>query len=408
MDRIIPFSPPDVGEDEIKEVIEAIKSGWITTGPKTKELEREVAKLTGSHKSVCLGSQSVCEEMVLRLLELKPGDEVITSAYTYTATAEAVTHINGVKLVLVDTYKDSFQMDLEQLESKINTNTKVIIPVDLAGIPCDYDNFFKIVNKKKDLFSPNSDLQKKIGHIVVVADAAHALGASYKGKMVGQIADFTTFSFHAVKNLTTAEGGAITWNNELGLDDEALYHKLMLLSLHGQSKDAFAKAQVNSWEYDIIGTWYKCNMTDIHAALGLGQIRRYDQMLAGRREIIEIYNKAFSNTKIKVLNHQTNDYVSSAHLYLARIEGIDEAQRNDIIQKMGEKGVAVNVHYKPLPMFTAYKNLGFDIKDYPNAFDYYHNEITLPLYSTLSVEDAKYIAESFVDTINEEANGDIE
>lgn len=387
----IPFSPPDIGEEEIKEVSETLKSGWITTGPRTKELERRVAEYVGVEKCVCLNSQSACAEMALRLIGLQPGDEVITSAYTYTATAEVVCHIPGVKLVLVDTRKDSIQMDYDSLEQKITTHTKVIIPVDLAGIPCDYDKIYSIVNSKRNMFTPNSEIQEQIGRIIVLSDSAHAFGASYKNKMVGSIADFSAFSFHAVKNMTTAEGGALTWNNTIGLDGEEIYQRLQLLSLHGQSKDAYSKNQANSWEYDIIGTWYKCNMTDVHAAIGIAQMKRYDRLLNRRAEIIRMYQDAFDDSKVNCLEHFTSNYSSSGHLYITRVKGINNIKRNSLICKMAEQGVATNVHYKPLPMFTAYKNMGYKIEDYPNAYEFYENEITLPLYSLLKDDEVEYI-----------------
>lgn len=399
--RVIPFSPPDIGDEEIKEVIDALKSGWITTGPKTKELERKIAEYVGVEKAACLNSQSACAETVLRLLGLKEGDEVITSAYTYTASAEVVLHIHGVKLVLIDTQRNSISMDYDKLEKAINEHTKVIIPVDLGGIPCDYNRIFEIVESKKSLFQPSSELQEQIGRIVVLSDAAHALGASYHQKMIGSVADFSCFSFHAVKNFTTAEGGAIVWNNALGINNEEIYHKIQLLSLHGQSKDAFSKSKANAWEYDVVGTWYKWNMTDIHAAIGLGQISRYNEMLEKRKNLIEYYNERFKlDDRILFLEHYGEAYRSSGHLYLTRIKDISEKERNQIICKMAEKGVATNVHYKPLPMFTAYKNLGFDIIDYPNAYDFYHNEITLPLYSLLTLDDAEYVADCYLNAVN--------
>ncbi len=339
----IPFSPPDISEEEVKEVTEALKSGWITTGPKTKQLEKEVAELCGVNRAVCLNSQTACAEMTLRLLGVGPGDEVITSAYTYTASASVVCHV-GAKLVLIDTQEDSLEMDYEKLENAITENTKVIIPVDLAGVPCDYDRIFSIVEKKKDLFNPTNDIQKAIGRVIVMADAAHAFGATWHNKPVGSIADFSNFSFHAVKNFTTAEGGAVTWKNIEGIDNEDIYKKYQLLSLHGQSKDALAKTQLGAWEYDIVGPWYKCNMTDVVAGIGLGQMRRYKGMLERRKEIIQKYDAAFKPLGVEVLNHYTDEHESSGHLYITKIPNISLEQRNEIIIKMAELGIATNVH----------------------------------------------------------------
>ncbi|MBD5132142.1 MAG: DegT/DnrJ/EryC1/StrS family aminotransferase [Clostridiales bacterium] len=390
----IKFSPPDISELEINEVAEALKSGWITTGPRVKKLEKLIAEYVGTPKCVCLNSQTACSEMALRVLGIGEGDEVITSAYTYTASASVICHV-GAKVVLVDTQSDSLEMDYAALEKAITERTKAIIPVDLAGIPCDYDKIFEIVEKKKKLFKPNNDIQKAIGRIVVLADTAHAFGAAWHGKMAGSIADFSSFSFHAVKNFTTGEGGALTWNHIDGIDDEELYRQLQLLSLHGQNKDALAKTQLGAWEYDIIGTWYKCNMTDVAAAMGLAQFERYPQILKRRREIIEKYDKAFKPLGIGVLSHYTNEHTSSGHLYITRVPNISIEQRNDIITQMAEKGVACNVHYKPLPMHTAYKQLGFDIKNYPNAYAQFANEITLPLHTCLTDDEVEYIIESF-------------
>ena len=376
----IPFSPPDIGEKEIEQVIDTLKSGWITTGPKTKQFEREIANLCHTEKAVCLNSATAALELTLKILGIGEDDEVITSAYTYTASASPVAHL-GAKLVLVDTQKDSVEMDYEQLANAITEKTKVIIPVDIAGIIVDYDKIFKIVEEKKNLFKPNNEIQKLYNRIIVVADSAHGIGAQKDGKMSGEIADFTTFSFHAVKNLTTAEGGAATWKNKEGLDNEAIYKQYQLLSLHGQTKDAMHKNGLGAWEYDIVDTYYKCNMTDIMAGIGLAQMERYEGLIERRHEIISKYNEAFKDLPVMVLNHRNENHRSSGHLYFIRIKGIDEEKRNEIIVKMAERGIACNVHYKPLPMLTAYKKLGFDIKEYPNAFDFYKNEITLPLYS---------------------------
>lgn len=391
----IPFSPPDISELEIKQVTEALRSGWITTGPKTKELERQVADFCGTSRVVCLGSQTACAEMTLRLLGVGEGDEVITSAYTYTATASVVCHV-GAKLILVDTQKDSLEMDYDQLEAAITEKTKVVIPIDLAGIPCDYEKIYSIVEKKKAMFHPTNKIQEAIGRVIVMADAAHAFGAKLNdGRMVGSIADFSNFSFHAVKNFTTAEGGAVTWKSIEGIDDEELYHQYQLLSLHGQSKDALAKTQLGAWEYDIVGPWYKCNMTDVAAGIGLAQMQRYKGILARRKEIIEKYNAAFKPIGIEVLEHYNDAHQSSGHLYITRIPGITLEQRHEIIVKMAEAGIACNVHYKPLPMMTAYKNLGFDIKDYPNAYKRFENEITLPLHTKLTDEEVEYVIEQY-------------
>lgn len=389
----IPFSPPDMTEAEVNEVREAILSGWITTGPRTKELERQIASYVGAVRAVCLNSATACMEMALRLLGIGAGDEVIVPAYTYTASASVIDHV-GAKIVFIDSQKDSLEMDYEAVEAAINERTKAIIPVDLAGIPCNYNRLFEIVNRKKELFVPSTELQRRIGRIAICADAAHAFGASWNSKMVGSIADFTSFSFHAVKNFTTAEGGALTWNIQ-GAENETIYHQVQLYSLHGQSKDALAKTQLGAWEYDIIGPWYKCNMTDIMAALGLVQMKRYPALLTRRREVIERYDAAFKPLGVEVLPHYTAEHLSSGHLYLTHIPGATLEERQAIIVKMAEQGIATNVHYKPLPMMTAYKNLGFDIKDYPNAYAHFVNEITLPLHTRLTDEEIDYIIEQY-------------
>ena len=393
----IPFSPPDITEAEANEVRDALLSGWITTGPRTKELERQIAAFCETSKAVCLNSATACLEMALRVLGIGPDDEVITSAYTYTASASVVCHI-GAKLVLVDTQKDSFEMDYDKLADAINEKTKAVIPVDLAGIPCDYDRIFDIANSKKALFSPKTDIQKAIGRVAIVADAAHAFGARWHGKMVGSIADFTSFSFHAVKNFTTAEGGALTWRDIEGIDNDHIYKELQLLSLHGQSKDALAKTQLGAWEYDIISPAYKCNMTDIIAAIGLVQMKRYPALLERRKQIIGMYNDAFEGCNVQVLDHYTDEHTSSGHLYLVRLLGKDSEYRNNVITEMAKRDIACNVHYKPLPMMTAYKALGFDIKDYPNAYAQFCNEITLPLHTKLTDEMVEYIIRNFKET----------
>ena len=395
---IIKFSPPDISETEINEVIEALKSGWITTGPKTKEFEREIAKYCNVNKAVCLNSQTACAEMALRILGVGEGDEVITTAYTYTASASVVCHV-GAKLVLVDVIKDSLQPDYDAIERAITERTKAIIPVDLAGIPCDYDRLLAIVESKKNLFRPKTDIQKALGRVAIMADTAHAFGARIGDKPAGSVADFSSFSFHAVKNLTTAEGGALTWKSIDGVDDEEIYHKLQLLSLHGQSKDALAKTRLGAWEYDVVGTWYKCNMTDVAAAIGLAQFRRYPAMLARRREIVAKYDAAFRPLGVQTLDHITDEYVSSCHLYITRLPGVSYAERGEIINEMAERGIACNVHYKPLPMHTAYKSMGFDIKDYPNAYDYFANEITLPLHTCLTDEEIDYVIKNYSEIV---------
>lgn len=394
------FSPPDITDLEINEVVDALKSGWITTGPKTKELERRIAKYCNVNKAVCLNSQTACAEMTLHLLGIGEGDEIIVPAYTYTASASIVCHV-GAKLVFVDVQKDSLEMDYDQLEKAITSKTKAIIPVDLAGIPCDYDKIFTIVERKKELFKPNNDIQKAIGRVAICADAAHSFGATWKNKKVGSIADFTSFSFHAVKNLTTAEGGALTWREIPGINDEDIYNQVQLYSLHGQNKDALAKTKLGAWEYDIKGPWYKCNMTDVHAGIGLAQLSRYEEILKRRKEIISKYDNAFRPLGIKTLNHYTEKYQSSGHLYITRVPNITLEQRQEIIVKMAEAGIACNVHYKPLPMMTAYINLGFDIKDYPNAYAQFENEITLPLHTCLKDEEIEYVIENYTRIVKE-------
>ena len=396
--RKIPFSPPDMTESEVIEVSEALRSGWITTGPRTKEFEKLISMCCQTEKSVCLNSATACMELILRVLGVGPGDEVITSAYTYTATASVTCHV-GAKVVMVDTAPDSFEMDYEKLVDAITEHTKVVMPVDLGGVVCDYDKIFAAVENKRHLFKPANDIQKAIGRVVVLADAAHAFGAQWHGKMCGEIADFTSFSFHAVKNLTTAEGGALTWRPIKGVDNEWLYKQFQLLSLHGQNKDALAKTKLGAWEYDIIAPNYKCNMTDIMAAIGLAQLKRYPEMLRRRRLIIERYNDALKDCNVQVLYHYGEDHSSSGHLYLVRLLGKDCECRNNVIEKMAERGIACNVHYKPLPMMTAYKALGFDINDYPNAYNQYRNEVTLPLHTCLSDEDVEYVITNFKEII---------
>ena len=396
----IPFSPPDITEAEILEVTQALRSGWITTGPRTKELERQVAAFCGTDRAVCLNSQTACAEMALRLLGVGPGDEVITSAYTYTASASIIDHV-GAKIVLVDTQENSLEMDYDRLEAAITKNTKAIIPVDLGGIPCDYERLYEIVERKRSLFRANSDLQKALGRVAIMADTAHSFGASKNGVMTGALADFSSFSFHAVKNLTTAEGGALTWKTIAGIDNEAIYKQLQLFSLHGQSKDALAKTKLGAWEYDIVGPWYKCNMTDVAAAIGLSQMKRYGAMLERRKEIIRRFDAALKPLGVLVLPHYTKTHQSSGHLYLTRVPGITPEQRNDIITKMAERGVACNVHYKPLPMHTAYKSMGFDIADFPNAYANFANEISLPLHTCLTDEQVDYIIDNYTDILKE-------
>lgn len=390
----IPFSPPDITEQEIQEVAQALRSGWITTGPRTKELERQVAAYCGVNRAVCLNSQTACAEMALRVLGIGPGDEVITTAYTYTATASVICHV-GATPVLVDTQEDSYEMDYDRMASRITSRTKAIIPVDLAGIPCDYDRIFAAVEEKKGLFAPANDIQSAMGRIAVLADTAHAFGAIREGRPAGCLADFSAFSFHAVKNFTTAEGGALTWRTIEGIDDEEIYRQLQLLSLHGQSKDALAKTKLGAWEYDIVGPWYKCNMTDVAAAMGLAQMKRYGSLLERRKEIICRYDAALKPLGVLVPEHYTDGHCSSGHLYLTRIPGITAQQRNEIITKMAEMGVACNVHYKPLPLLTAYKNMGFDIADFPNAYAHFANEITLPLHTRLTDEEVDYVIDCY-------------
>lgn len=393
MQRTINFSSPDISEAEIQEVVKVLKSGWITTGPEVKMFEKKLSGYLGTNKVVCLNSATAAEELNLRILGIGPGDEVILPAYTYTATASAVLH-TGASIKLVDSQKNSVEMDYDQLESAITDKTKVIISVDLGGVPCDYDRIYEIVNQKKQLFHANNDMQRIFGRIIVCADAAHAFGASRNGVMVGNIADFTSFSFHAVKNLTTAEGGAATWRENPKLDNEMMYSLYQLYSLHGQSKDALAKTKLGSWEYDIIGPWYKYNMTDISAAIGVKQLERYPELLARRREIIGIYDEAMDAMSIWHLHHDTEKYQSSGNLYMIRIPGISERQRNEFITELAKRGISANVHYKPLPMLTAYKSFGFDIAQYPNAYHLYENEITLPLHTLLSNDDVNYIIEN--------------
>ena len=401
--REIPFSPPDITQAEIDAVVEVLKSGWITTGPKTKLFEQRIAEYVGTSRAVCLNSATAAMELTLRILGVGPGDEVITSAYTYTASASVIHHV-GAEIVLVDTAPDSYEMDYEKLADAITEKTKVIIPVDIAGKMCDYDAIFGAVESKRHLFKASNDIQALYNRVIVMADAAHAFGAERKGLKCGQVADLTCFSFHAVKNLTTAEGGAVVWRDVPGLDNDKLYQEFMLYSLHGQSKDALAKSKKGSWEYDIVFPGYKCNMTDIMAAIGLTQLERYASLLERRREIISLYDQHLKPLGIQVLEHYGEDFASSGHLYLARIPGIDETQRNDIILKMAELGVACNVHYKPLPMLSAYRTLGFDLKDYPNAHRIYRNEITLPLHTLLDDEDVEYVIAVFDETVVGVAN----
>jgi len=391
--RNIPFSPPDIREEDIQEVVDALRSGWITTGPRTKTFEAKIAEYCETNRAVCLNSATAGMELILRLLGIGKGDEVITSVYTYTASASVIDHV-GAKIVLVDTAPDSYEMDLNKLEEAITEKTKAIIAVDLAGVICNYEAIFKLVENKKELFKANNEIQDKIGRIAVIADAAHSFGAKQKGKMSGNISDFSSFSFHAVKNLTTAEGGAVTWRDINGIDNSEIYQHLMTLSLHGQTKDALAKTKLGSWEYDIISPAYKCNMTDIAAAIGLSQLRRYDEVLSRRKELINRYNELLSGCDVKILKHYDESYESSGHLYIVRLNGKDEEFRNKVIVKMAEKGIATNVHYKPLPMMTAYKNLGFTIDDYPNGFNMYKNSITLPLNTLMSNDDVEYVVEN--------------
>ena len=396
--RNIPFSPPDLTEAEIDEVVEVLRSGWITTGPRTKEFERQIANYCGTSKTVCLSSATACMESILRLLGVANGDEVITSAYTYTASASVICHVGGT-VQLVDTAPNSFEMDYDKLADSITEKTKVIIPVDLGGVVCDYDKIFAVVESKKHLFEPSNDIQAAFGRVIVLADAAHAFGATWHGKRAGSIADFTSFSFHAVKNLTTAEGGALTWRHHDGVEDESLYKLFQLLSLHGQNKDALAKTKLGAWEYDIIAPYYKCNMTDVMAGIGLAQFKRYPQLLDRRRQIIERYNEALKDLPVQVLNHYDENHSSSGHLYLTRLLDKTMEERNDIIERMADRGIVCNVHYKPLPMMTAYKSMGIDIKDYPNAYTQFSNEITLPLHTRLSDDDIEYVIENYLEMI---------
>lgn len=399
----VSFSPPDISEEEVEAVADTLRSGWITTGPKTKLLEKKIAEFCNTNKAVCLNSSTASMELTLKLLGIGEGDEIITTAYTYTATASVVCHV-GAKLILVDTKKDSYEMDYEKLERAITKKTKVIIPVDLAGVMCNYDKIFEIVNRNKHLFEPNNDIQKSFNRIIVMADSAHAFGAKYKNEMCGSVADFTTFSFHAVKNLTTAEGGAVTWRDREGIDSEDIYKRYMLLSLHGQSKDALSKTKLGSWEYDIELPGYKCNMTDIMASIGLVQLSRYEGLLKRRKEIIEMYNEGLKGLDISILKHYTDKYISSGHLYLVRLNNKDSNYRNNVIDKMAQVGIATNVHYKPLPMMTAYKNMGFNIKDYKNAYDMFKNEITLPLNTCMTDEQVNYVIDNFKKILLEDNN----
>lgn len=394
----IPFSPPDITEAEITEVAEAMRSGWITTGPRTKELEHRLADFIGVNRTVCLNSATAALEMTFRVLGIGKGDEVITSAYTYTASASPAVHV-GAKVVLVDTAPESFEMDYDQLADAITEKTKAIVPVDIAGKVCDYEKIFAAVESKRNLFKPANDIQEAIGRVIVVADCAHALGAKWHGRNAGEIADFSTFSFHAVKNFTTAEGGCASWRSIPGIDDEEIYKQYQLLSLHGQNKDALAKTKLGAWEYDIKGCYYKCNMTDIMAAMGLVQLDRYPEMLARRQDIIARYNNALKNAPVILPQHKADDYQSSGHLYLLRLMDCDADRRNAVIEKMAELGVATNVHYKPLPMHTAYKNMGFDIKDYPNAYSQFANEISLPLHTRLTDDDVDFVIECLMKAI---------
>ena len=396
----IPFSPPDISEEEIEEVISALKSGWITTGPKTKEFEKRITEYCGSDRTVCLSAATTALEMTLRVLGIGEGDEVIVPAYTYTASCSVIYHV-GATPVMVDSQIDRQEMDYSKLGDAITEKTKAIIPVDLAGILCDYDKIYDIIESKKDLFKPNNDLQEAFNRIIVVADSAHGFGAVRDDKKSGSIADFTCFSFHAVKNLTTAEGGAVTWRDHDGIDSEKLYKEYQIYSLHGQTKDALEKTQKGSWEYDILIPAYKCNMTDIQAGIGLAQLSRYDSMLKRRHEIVRRYDEGFKDSKVITPVHFTENSASSAHLYLTRLNGLSLEERNEIIVKMEEAGISTNVHYKPLPLLTAYKNLGFDIADYPNAYHLFENELSLPIYSTLTDEEVDYIIENLLDILKE-------
>jgi len=400
--RVIKFSPPDIGEEEIKEVVEALKSGWITTGPKTKLFEQKISEWCNTEKTVCLNSATAAMEMTLRLLGIGPGDEVITSAYTYTASCSVICHV-GATPVLIDIQKDHYEMDYDKLEQAITEKTKAIIPVDFAGVMCGYDKIQEIVEKKSSLFKPKTEIQEQIGRIAIIADGAHSFGAMRNGKNAGEYADFTCFSFHAVKNLTTAEGGAVTWKRNDKFDNEAIYKRFQILSLHGQTKDALHKNKLGAWEYDILEPAYKCNMTDIMAGIGLAQIKRYQSLINRRHEIIQKYEQKLKDCNVKLLEHKNSETNtrSSGHLFIVKINGIEEEKRNEIITKMAERGIATNVHYKPLPMLTAYKNLGFDIKNYPNSYNFYKGEITLPLYSLLTDEEVEYVISNFVDILGE-------
>lgn len=395
----ISFSPPDITEQEAQEVTAALLSGWITTGPRTKEFERQIANFCESRVAVCQSSATACLEAILRILGIGPGDEVITSAYTYTATASPVCHV-GAKLVLVDTSPDSYEMDYDQLAAAINEHTKVVIPVDIGGVPCDYTAISNVVESKRHLFRPSNELQEAIGRVIVVDDAAHAFGASWHDKKIGCVSDFTSFSFHAVKNFTTAEGGALMWKPIKGIDDNWLYNQFQLNSLHGQSKDALTKTKLGAWEYDVLTPAYKSNMTDLTAAIGLVQMKRYPAMLARRKELITHYDQELKGLNLQVRDHYTSEHISSGHLYQVRLLGKDGKVRNEIITKMAEQGIICNVHFKPLPMMTAYKNLGFDINNYPNAYHQFINEITLPLYTRLTDEEVDYIIQNFKEIIS--------
>ncbi len=397
----IPFSPPDITQAEIDAVVEVLKTGWITTGPKTKLFEQKIAQLCNTQKAVCLSSQTACAEMTLRILGIGPGDEVIVPSYTYTASASIIYHV-GATPVLIDCKKDSYEMDYDKMENAINEKTKAIIAVDLAGIVCDYDRIFEAVERKRSLFSPSDNpIQFALGRVIVLSDAAHAFGAQRNGKMCGEIADFTNFSFHAVKNMTTAEGGAATWKEIPGVDSNEIYKKFMLMTLHGQTKDAFAKNKGTSWEYDVVDTQYKCNMPDILSAMGLAQLDRYEAMLSRRHELIRRYNEAFKNLPIEVLNHCDSTHRSSGHLYFVRFIDKDAEYRNAFYDKMKEKGVMCNVHFKPLPMFTAYKAKGFDINNFPNSYDQHKNQLTLPMNTVISDKEADYVIKCFIETLNE-------
>lgn len=392
----IPFSPPDITEEEIQAVADVMRSGWLTTGPKTKELERQMAQFCHVNKGACLNSATACLETALRLFGIGEGDEVIVPAYTYTASASVVCHV-GATLKLVDVSKGTYHIDYDMLESMINENTKAVIPVDIAGVMVDYDRIRSIVESKKAIFRPANKLQAALGHILILADAAHSYGAVRQGKHSGECADFTSFSFHAVKNFTTGEGGGLVWRDIEGIDNEDIYKQIMLLTLHGQSKDALAKTQLGAWEYDIKGTYYKCNMTDIMAAIGLVQMKRYPSLLKRRKDIIDMYTQAIASEKAEVIQHYGDDFASSGHLMLVRLTGKGEQERNELITAMAERGIATNVHYKPLPLHTAYKNLGFSIEDYPNAYEMYHNEITLPLHTCLTDEQVRYVTDNFIE-----------